>query len=130
VGEHIALVGTATLDLGLVGLETNGGIPMRNMLTIIALILPMGAALAQVPAANPKPNTPAVATPEKTNPTAPAAGANSFTENQAKSRIENAGYSSVSSLAKDKDGVWRGKAAKAGATKDVSVDYQGNVTAK
>jgi hypothetical protein len=49
---------------------------------------------------------------------------------QAQSRIEAAGYSDVSGLAKDKDGVWRGTASKGGASSDVSLDYQGNVFPK
>jgi len=65
------------------------------------------------PAANPHPSTPALANPNANNPGAPAAGANSFTEAQAKSRIEAAGYSNVSGLTKDKDGIWRGKASRA-----------------
>src|ERR1700757_95858 len=77
--------------------------------------------------ANPTPSTPAVASPNANNPGAPAAGANSFTEGQAKSRIEAAGYSNVSGLTKDKDGIWRGKASKAGKAVDVALDYQGNV---
>ena len=76
-----------------------------------------------VPPAKPKASTPAIA-----NPNAP--GANSFTEAQAKSRIEAAGYSNLSGLIKDKDGVWRGKASKAGSTVNVGLDYQGNVVAR
>lgn len=82
------------------------------------------------PPANPDASTPAVASPNANNPGAPATGANSFTEGQAKSRIEAAGYSNVSGLSKDKDGIWRGKAAKAGRAVDVALDYQGNVVAK
>jgi hypothetical protein len=33
----------------------------------------------------------------------------------------------VSGLAKDDNGVWRGKAMKNGQQVDVSLDYQGNV---
>ena len=62
------------------------------------------------------------------NPGAPVAGRNSFTEAQARSRIEAAGFTNVSGLAKDNYGVWHGKAAKAGKTSTVSLDYQGNVT--
>jgi len=54
----------------------------------------------------------------------------SFTEGQAKSRIESQGYSNLSPLAKDEEGVWRGKAMKDGKSVDVSLDYQGNVFAK
>ncbi|GGC76720.1 hypothetical protein GCM10010994_38770 [Chelatococcus reniformis] len=83
------------------------------------------------PAANPgAPANPAVSTKDGNNPGAPAGGANSFTEAQAKSRIESRGYSEVTALKKDQDGIWRGKAAKAGRTHDVAVDYQGNVVTK
>ena len=98
------------------------------------LILAVSAALivsasAQNRPANSDPQTPAVVTPNSPPiPGAPAAGANSFTEGQAKSRLESSGYSSVNNLAKDKDGVWRGKASKGGQNVNVSVDYQGNVT--
>src|SRR5215813_10827008 len=39
---------------------------------------------------------------------APVKGANSFTESQAKDRVLAAGLTSVSSLVKDGDGIWRG----------------------
>src|SRR6201989_104234 len=80
--------------------------------------------------ANPNPSPPAVETPNAKNPGPPAAGANSFTEGQAKSRIEAAGYSNVSGLVKGKDGIWRGKASKEGKIVDVGLDYQGNVVTK
>lgn len=90
------------------------------------------AALAQngPPPANPNAHTPAVASPSTTNPDAPATGANSFTEGQAKSRIEAAGFSNVSGLMKDKDGIWRGTASKGGTTSNVALDFQGNVVTK
>jgi|SRR5580704_12143561 hypothetical protein len=89
-------------------------------------------ALAQSgpPPANPNARTPAIASPSTTNADAPAAGANSFTEGQAKSRIEAAGFSNVSGLMKDNDGVWRGKASRGGTTSDVALDFQGNVVTK
>ena len=58
---------------------------------------------------------------------APVSGANSFTEGQAKSRIEKMGFADVTDLKKDDNGVWRGRAMKGGQMVDVSVDYQGNV---
>ncbi|MDB5714479.1 MAG: hypothetical protein JWO15_1876 [Sphingomonadales bacterium] len=61
---------------------------------------------------------------------APAAGSNSFTEDQARGRITKAGFGSISALAKDKDGVWRGKAIHGGKTVDVALDYKGNVTTR
>jgi hypothetical protein len=89
-----------------------------------------GAFAQNVPPANPNAGTPAIANPSSNTPRAPAAGANSFTEGQAKSRIEAAGYSNVSGLIKDKDGIWRGRASKGGSPVDVALDFQGNVVAK
>jgi len=57
----------------------------------------------------------------------PASGANSFTEGQARSRIEAAGYTGVQELKKDEAGVWRGRAMRGGQTADVGLDFQGNV---
>jgi hypothetical protein len=71
--------------------------------------------------------TPSVSSPTATNPKAPVPGANSFTEGQAKSRIESNGFSNVSALQKDAEGVWRGKAMKNGASVSVGLDFQGNV---
>jgi hypothetical protein len=51
----------------------------------------------------------------------------SDTLGQAKSKIEDAGYSNVGELKKDENGVWRGKASKGGSSANVSVDFQGNV---
>ena len=60
---------------------------------------------------------------------APLAGANSFTENQAKDRVMAAGYGSVSALAKDENGIWRGTAMKDARNVNIAVDYKGNVVA-
>lgn len=61
------------------------------------------------------------------NAAAPAKGANSFTEGQAQSRLEKAGFSNVTDLKKDDNGIWRGKAQKGSETADVWLDYKGNV---
>ena len=61
---------------------------------------------------------------------APLAGANSFTENQAKDRIVAFGLSAPSSLVKDDQGIWRGTAMKDGASVKVAVDFKGNVVAQ
>jgi hypothetical protein len=102
---------------------------VRQVLAAAILVFAVGSAAAQTPPANKDAKTPAVATSSTANPGAPVAGANSFTEGQAKSRIEGAGYTDISGLVKDKDGVWRGKASKAGKPYTVSLDYQGNVVA-
>ena len=84
------------------------------------------SATAQQPAKE-GPNNGAVNTTGENNSNAPVVGRNSFTEAQAKERITGAGFTSVSELKKDDNGVWRGTATKAGAKSDVSVDFQGNV---
>jgi hypothetical protein len=101
---------------------------MKYALTAAILAITAASAFAQTTPANKDAHTPAVATSTTVNPGAPVAGANSFTEGQAKSRIEGAGFTSVTGLMKDKDGVWRGKAAKGGSAVDVALDFQGNVT--
>jgi hypothetical protein len=71
-------------------------------------------------------NNQAVATTSANAPT-PAKGANSFTMGEAKNRIEKSGFSNVSNLTKDDNGVWRGNAQKGGSTTGVWLDYKGNV---
>ena len=61
---------------------------------------------------------------------APVPGRNSFTRGQAASRISAAGYTKVTGLKKDNQGIWRGQAQKDGNAVSVSLDYQGNVTAQ
>jgi hypothetical protein len=102
---------------------------MRIIPIVGALLLASSVAMAQQKPANPDANTPAVSTPNTTNPNAPVEGANSFTEGQARSRIEAAGFTKVTNLTKDPKGVWRGRAMKGGAQVAVSLDFQGNVTA-
>ena len=57
----------------------------------------------------------------------PARGANSFSEGEARRRIESGGFSGVGALHKDDGGVWRGTATKNGASAQVWLDYKGNV---
>jgi hypothetical protein len=70
--------------------------------------------------------TPAVSPRITTSPQAPA---RAFTEDQAKSRLEAKGYSSVSGLQKDATGIWRGKAMKDGKPVNVILDFQGSIVA-
>jgi hypothetical protein len=58
-----------------------------------------------------------------------APASNSFTEGEAKSHIENAGYTDVSGLQKTPDGLWVATAKKGGKSVSVSVDFKGAVTA-
>jgi hypothetical protein len=57
----------------------------------------------------------------------PVAGANSFTEAQAKDRIEKAGYAEVTGLKKDDQGIWRASAKQGEKQVNVALDFQGNV---
>lgn len=57
----------------------------------------------------------------------PLSGANSFTEEQARERITTAGYTGVSALSKDEQGIWRGTATKSGQQYQVALDYRGNI---
>ena len=84
-------------------------------------------ASAQNQPAQSGPNNNAVNSSGQNNSDAPVAGRNSFTEGQAKSKIEDAGYTNVTELKKDDKGVWRGQASKGGSANAVSVDFQGNV---
>jgi hypothetical protein len=86
-------------------------------------------AQTQNPPAKDGPQNSAINSPDSSNRqvTAPVSGRNSFTEGEAKSRIEKMGFSNVTNLKKDDNGVWRGRAMNDGKTVDVSVDYQGNV---
>jgi hypothetical protein len=105
---------------------------MKNIILAAALLGASAcAALAQTaPTTTTDGNTPAVATPDSKNATAPVEGANSFTEEQAKDRIEKAGYSGVKDLKKDDKGIWMASGMKDGKSLMIALDYQGNVVAK
>jgi opacity protein-like surface antigen len=105
---------------------------MRNSLAvavILAVLASSSMAQTQHPPAQDSPQNSAINTQDSSNRqvNAPVAGANSFTEGQARSRIEKMGFADVTDLKKDDNGVWRGRAMKGGQMVDVSVDYQGNV---
>lgn len=96
---------------------------MKNViLTSMVCAFMASGAIAQTSTTSPMP---APSAPADAN--APLPGANSFTEGQAKSRLEANGYSNVTGLKKDDNGVWKGTATHAGAQTTVSVDYRGNI---
>ena len=133
---------------------------MRFHLTLAAAAaLLAGSAFAQTPSTNTAPSTMPPASPGTNSPTgssnpavnttgnAPSSvnasgrativaasalekGANSFTEGQAKSRLEGAGLSNVADLQKDDQGIWRGKAMRDGKAVTVGFDYKGNIAAE
>ena len=104
---------------------------LKLTLAAVATCALLNAAAAQTtPSASPPMDSPPVATAPSNDPNAPLAGANSFTENQAKERIEKAGLTQVSNLKKDDNGIWRGSAMLGGKQTNVALDYRGNVVAK
>ena len=105
---------------------------MRVVIFGLATCLVAGAAMAQTTSPGTQStapsHNPAVATGSNTNDQAqPARGSNSFTEGQAKSRIEERGYTNVSGLRKDDDGVWRAIAQRSGNSVQVWMDFKGNI---
>ncbi len=106
---------------------------MKTFISTIALIAGLslaGGALAQTPPAggpDAKGNAPIKQT-HTVNDGAAKTGANSFTQDEARKHILNSGYTSVSDLAKGKDGVWRGTATKEGVSRSVALDFKGNVS--
>ena len=58
---------------------------------------------------------------------APLAGENSFTEDQARTRITDAGFTNVTNLKLDDNGIWHASATQGSTNHVVAVDYRGNV---
>ncbi len=56
-------------------------------------------------------------------------GANSFTEGQARGRMEAAGFTAVQDLRKDDQGFWRARATHNGSPADVAMDFRGRIAA-
>ncbi len=105
---------------------------MKRLLTAVVISATTSVAMAQTsstPTAD-NPTNNAISPSSDNNTSKPAMGANSFTEDQARSRIEAKGFTKVSGLSKDSNGVWRGKGMKGDAMQDVALDYQGNVFGK
>ena len=77
-----------------------------------------------------EPSNPPIAAEQNAPAVSTTPGDNSFTEDQARGHLANAGYSDFSAMTQDDKGVWNGSATKDGKTVSVSVDYQGKVVAK
>jgi putative membrane protein len=75
---------------------------------------------------------PAVSTSNSESKTtaAPVPGKNSFTESEARSRLESFGYTNVTALHQDEQSIWRGTATKGGQEVQVGLDYQGNIVTR
>ena len=95
---------------------------------IIAAVLATTMATAAFAQADTGSHNPALKNPVVHTTAMAAKGHNSFTEGQARGRIAKDGYSNVSKLTKNANGVWQGTAMKGGAKVNVALDYKGNVT--
>ncbi|RYX86880.1 MAG: PepSY domain-containing protein [Bradyrhizobiaceae bacterium] len=73
---------------------------------------------------------PAMENPGVAPAPAPIPGANSFSQGQARDRLMSQGYSDVSQLTNDSQGIWRGTAMRGGKHLQVGVDYKGNISAQ
>lgn len=75
------------------------------------------------------PANPAIDMEDTSEKSALTAGANSFTEGQAREAMEKQGYTVSGPLTQDEQGIWKGQATRqGGAATTVSVDYKGVVT--
>jgi hypothetical protein len=81
-----------------------------------------------VVSASEAPRNAAIDTDPNTGAEGQTPGANSFTEDQARGAIEEAGYTEVGALTQNAEGFWQGTAMQSGAPVQVSVDYRGEVT--
>jgi|GEM_PF-1166980 len=54
-------------------------------------------------------------------------GANSFTEGQARARLEEAGFTNLQDLRLDEAGFWRGRGTQGGTATDVAMDFRGRI---
>ncbi len=103
---------------------------LRLGVAALALVYGIGMACAQTTTQTPSGNATSPATEDRTNvktDTPPLSGANSFTESQARDRINAAGFQDVKDLKKDDQGVWRAVAKKGDTQVNVALDYRGNV---
>ncbi len=76
------------------------------------------------------PGNPAVKPPDDTASAPLAKGHNSFTKSQALSRITKAGFTQVTGLTLDGDGLWQASAMRDGHPVRVAIDYKGDVAAQ
>lgn len=101
---------------------------MKKFAIVVALSIASLAHSQEIPKPATKPERPAIATPDNKAPTAPVPGEHSFTEGQAKQRIEEKGYIDVTGLSMGGDGIWTASAKKDGKAVEVNLDFQGNIT--
>jgi protein CpxP len=103
---------------------------------LLGCVASVASAQTQSPAAAPSTPPATASRAAATPPASPIvsaaqleAGANSFTEGQARSRLEDAGITDVQSLTKDDAGFWRGRGMRGGMQVDVAMDFRGRIAA-
>jgi hypothetical protein len=109
---------------------------MKHRLSLAAMAL-IGAcaalpAMAQqqpAPSDQAAPNS-ATKSPDAMTQAPLARGKNSFTQAQARARLEKAGYTQVTGLTLDQDGLWQARAMRGGQWVNAAVDYKGDVAAR
>jgi putative membrane protein len=101
--------------------------PATTAPTTTAPVPPVAPQTRPMTQSQPGSTPPAISTPGPNDAAAPQPGANSFTEAQARERIEARGFSAVMGLRQDDQGIWRGTATRNGAQANVAVDFRGNV---
>jgi hypothetical protein len=116
----------ASLAIGAAYAQTTAPAPVTTPMATPAPMAATTPATGVTPSTTSGNSNQAVATTHADEPM-PAKGANSFTMSQASSRLQAKGFTNVTGLAKDADGVWRGRADKDGTSTNVWVDYKGNV---
>ncbi len=84
---------------------------------------------APAPDAN-APQNPAMKSPDDASQAPLAKGQNSFTKDEARDRLQKAGYSDVEGLTLDPDGLWQATAQKNGQSVHVALDYKGDVASQ
>ena len=99
----------------------------HSKLAAVAAIVSLASISLAVAQTTPPPASSPSTTTSKSTETPPLPGANSFTEAQAKERMESAGYAQLSGLKKDDQGIWRARATKDGKQVNVALDFRGNV---
>jgi hypothetical protein len=100
-------------------------------LAVVLGMIGAGTAFAQTAATTPSVSPSAVikTSPDAKDTPSPVAGANSFTEAEARSRLEANGYTNITGLEKDAKSIWRGRAVKGGTSVHVALDFQGTIVA-
>lgn len=102
---------------------------MKSALAISALAVAVGGIITPASAqTRTSHNNSAIKPPHTVNAGGPRRGANSFTEGEARAHIRHSGFTSVSRLRKDENGIWRGTAMKGRHRTSVAVDFKGNVS--